>query len=158
MTMFAIVDEHDVIQEVVDAPSIDKVAAVFNVAQDRVRFCPEGAARGGKLSSDGNYDPPPLEPSPVPQEISRPQMIMALRFLDKITEPEAIDAMTIGAVPAAVQAVFDTMSPTNKFTATVRWAGASVIERDNPIVLALAASDGMSETELDDFFRFAVTL
>jgi len=98
------------------------------------------------------------QPAPVPASVSRRQLLLALTQMQLITGEEALAAATTGAVPAAVQAVFDNMEPADKLAAQITWASMSVAERDNPLVAALAAANGMTSAEVDDFFRLAAGL
>jgi hypothetical protein len=95
---------------------------------------------------------------PVPASISRRQLLLALAQMGLISGEEALAAAQTGAVPAAVQAVFDNMQPADKLSAQITWASMSVAERDHPLVLALAQANDMSAGEIDDFFRLAASL
>lgn len=97
-------------------------------------------------------------PEPVPSSISRRQLLLALTQMEMIDGEEALAAAQTGAVPAAVQAVFDNMQPADKLAAQITWASMSVAERDNPLVAALAQANDMSSDEIDDFFRLAASL
>lgn len=91
-------------------------------------------------------------PVPVPYTITRRQMILQLVAQELITPEEALDAATTGAVPAAVQAVFDNLEPMDQLAAEITWATMSVAERDNPLVAALAAANEMTDQDVDAFF------
>ena len=90
----------------------------------------------------------------VPDRISSRQLLIGLMTESVITESEAIEAARTGAVPAAIQAVFDKLpSAGERAAAAITWAKMSVVERDHPLVDALAAANGMSEADVDAFFQ-----
>lgn len=97
-------------------------------------------------------------PAPVPSFVSRRQLLLALTHMEMIDGEEALAAAQTGAVPVAVQAVFDNMQPADKLAAQITWASMSVAERDHPLVAALAQANDMSSDEIDDFFRLAASL
>lgn len=107
--------------------------------------------------SEGNTPEPADPPSPPPvYPITRRQLLIALKTTGIISSAEAIAAAQSGAVPTAVQAVFDTLpSQDDKDSATITWASMSVAERTNPLVALLAAAHDMSEAVTDEFFRSA---
>lgn len=89
----------------------------------------------------------------VPASITSHQMLMGLLDAEMITEKEALDASRTGAVPATIQAIFDAL-PTarGRIDAAIRWAKMSLVERNHPLVSALAAANKMSEDDVDAFF------
>jgi hypothetical protein len=73
-----------------------------------------------------------------------------------ITAAEGIAAAQTGAVPAAVQAVIDTLpSQAAKDAATITWASMSECDRDNALVAALAAahSPPLTSAQVDALFQ-----
>lgn len=98
------------------------------------------------------------QPGPVPASITRRQLLIALAQMEIISGEEALAAAKTGAVPTAVQAVFDNMQPADKLAAEITWASMSVAERANPLVAALAQANGMTDAEIDDFFRLAASI
>jgi hypothetical protein len=110
---------------------------------------------------NGVYSPPVVpepEPPPVPASITRRQMLLQLALSEMITGQEALAAAQTGAVPAAVQAVFDQLEPADKLAAEITWATMSEADRGHPLVAALAATQAMTEADIDDFFRAAALL
>lgn len=90
----------------------------------------------------------------VPDSISSRQLLIGLMTESVITESEAIEAARTGAVPAAIQAVFDKLpSGAERAAAAITWAKMSVVERNHPLVDALAAANGMSDADVDAFFQ-----
>jgi hypothetical protein len=101
--------------------------------------------------------PAPAQP-PVPTEISRRQMLLAMTGAAIITQAEALDAARTGAVPAAIEAAFAKLPAADAFAARVTWASMTVVLRGDPLVAALAASRSMTTTQVDDLFRTASAL
>lgn len=103
------------------------------------------------------YVEPP--PAPPPSSISRREFYQGLAVAEKITKDEALAAIKTGTIPAALQAMIDSMSDEDAaFKAECLLAGASGFERDNPLVMIFAINEGMSETEVDDFWRLCSSL
>lgn len=86
--------------------------------------------------------------------LTRRQMLLGLKAGGYITAQEAVDAAATGAIPAAVQAIFDNL-PTQdeRDDAAITWASMSVCERMNPLVIALGAANGLTAEQLDTFFE-----
>lgn len=105
-------------------------------------------------AAGGLIDPYVAPPPPVPESVTRRQMLIGLATAGFITTAEAIAAAQSGAVPAAVQAVFDALpTQADKDAAAITWAAMSVAERGNALVAALAAAQGLSSAQVDDLFR-----
>lgn len=101
--------------------------------------------------------PAPLPPVPV--SISRREFYQGLAVAGKITKEEALAAIKTGTIPAALQAMIDGMTDADAaFKAECLLAGASDFERDNPLVMVFAIKEGMSESEVDDFWRLCSSL
>lgn len=96
----------------------------------------------------------PAPPPPVPVSVSRREFYQGLAAAQKITKDEALAAIKTGTIPAALQAMIDGMTDEDAaFKAECLLAGASDFERDNPLVMIFAIKEGMSEKEVDDFWR-----
>lgn len=97
-------------------------------------------------------------PLPVPEEISRRQFYQGLAVEGFITKQEAIDAMD-GVLPTAIQGVINSISDEDaKFNATMLLKGATEFERSHQLVAVFAASQGLSEAEVDNFWRSCAEL
>lgn len=107
---------------------------------------------------DGKILIPPVVNLPVPSSISRRQIMTGLALAGWITEQEAIDALSTGARPAAVEAVISSLPEEDQFDALTKWIGFTEAYRTDPLVLALAAAEGKSEAEIDDFFRMCAAI
>ncbi len=106
-------------------------------------------------SWNGSVFTPPIEPPApvvVPYDITTRQFLIAAALGGIITQQEAIDAATTGAVPAAIQVVFDQLPEEQAFAAQITWAKMTTIPRVDPLVEAVGAMFGMTDEELDQFF------
>jgi hypothetical protein len=93
----------------------------------------------GKWRETWTIDAAP--PPPVPQEVSRLQARLALISIDKWD---------------ITKAYFE--EPERTAEEVAFFEDATVYRRDNPVMIAAAESVGVTETELDELFRLAVTL
>ena len=94
----------------------------------------------------------------VPDKISDRQFFQAFAMAGLITKAEAIDAVAIGAVPAAMEAFFAGMSDYEEFAARMLLQGATTFERHHPLVEAFGAMNGMTPQQVDDLWRMAAGL
>lgn len=106
----------------------------------------------GWLYADGEFSPPPPPPPAIPESVDRRQILTGLALVGWITEAEAEAALTIGARPAAVDAVINALPEDQRFHARMKWAGFKNAYRDDDMVAALAAIEGKTAQEIDEFF------
>lgn len=93
------------------------------------------------------------EPSlPVPQEMSFAQMLIGLVAEGWITQAEGM-AWLGGNVPAPVSALIAQLPQSQQFAALARAVRPSVVLRNDPLVAGLAALQGKTDVQMDDFFR-----
>lgn len=85
------------------------------------------------------------------------QLLIGLVAQGWITEAEG-EAWLAGTLPAAVLAVIATLPAPAQFAAKARAARPSIIERSDPLVAALGAAQGKTDTELDAFFTTYATV
>lgn len=121
----------------------------------------------GNVWVDTRNGEPPAEdveaflnpPTPVSTSITRRQLLIGLKNAELISAQEAIAAATAGAVPKAIQAIFDAL-PTQaaRDDATITWASMSVVERAHPLVAMVGQANDMSEWEIDEFFIACVLI
>jgi hypothetical protein len=109
---------------------------------DTVQIFPESAA----LSSAKGYKvipPPPAPPAPVPGEIAnwRAKAVLGLA----------------GLLPA-VEVALNAVPEPNRTVALAAWNGGADLARNGPTVLALAATLGLTDAQVDDLFRQASAL
>ena len=99
--------------------------------------------------------PPPA----VPNSISDRQFAHALALSGLLTETEALAWVKVGEVPAALQVVVDAISDNDvRFGANMLLGGATVFERDHPMVSALAAGLAMSSEQIDAIWQLGASL
>lgn len=112
----------------------------------------------GHVWDDGEWIAPPPAPEAVPPSVTRRQIITGLGKAGWITKQEALDALAVGARPAAVEALIDALPEEDQFDALTKWIGFTEAYRDDPLVLALAQAEGKSEHEIDEFFRLCAAI
>jgi len=86
----------------------------------------------------------PAPPAPVPQSVSMRQARLAL-----------LQAGLLDQVDAAIAAIED---PTARREAEITWNYSTEVDRDDLLVAQLAATFGLTPTQVDDLFRQAATL
>lgn len=95
-------------------------------------------------------DPPEINPVLPAPLITRRQLLIGLMTEGFITSDECLAAAS-GAVPAAVQAIFDSMipDPVERTKAIVTWATVRDVLREDGLTKMLQASRNLSDAELD---------
>ena len=89
----------------------------------------------------------------VPVAISRRQFFQMLAKQGIISKQEALDAIRIGAVPAAIQTMVDEIEDEDqRFNAEMLLSGAAEFQRSHPLAAQIGALQGMSIEQIDDFF------
>jgi hypothetical protein len=100
---------------------------------------------------------PSIQPYvPVPEvviipDLSFPQLLIGLVAEQWITEADG-DAWLAGTLPSAVLGVISSLPTQMQFPAKARALRPSVVIRADPLVAALAAYEGKTPEELDEFF------
>jgi len=100
---------------------------------------------------------PSIQPYvPVPEvviipDLSFPQLLIGLVAEQWITEVDG-DAWLAGTLPTAVLEVISSLPSEMQFPAKARALRPSMIVRADPLVAALAAYEGKTPEELDEFF------
>lgn len=100
----------------------------------------------------GKWQATPPAPAPVPQEMSFAQLLIGLVAEGWITEAEG-DAWTNRQLPAAVNTLIAGLPQAQRFAARAKAKLPSVVLRNDALVVALAAQQGKTAEQLDDFFR-----
>src|SRR5690554_3684023 len=77
-------------------------------------------------------------PNPIPQSVSRRQLLTGLAIVGWISEQEAEAALATGAMPVAVENVINSLPEEHRFPARMKWIGFQTAYRDDPMVAALA--------------------
>lgn len=106
------------------------------------------------VESNVTIEPYVAPPVPVPDLTAR-QFMIALHLSGLITEAEARDGNT---TPAAIDAVFSTLSPSEAAAARITWAKMTSVPRNDPMVDALGPVFNKTPEEIDDFFRQAALI
>ena len=89
--------------------------------------------------------------------ITRLQFLIAAAGAGILTPAEAEES-SLGNIPAPIQAVFDTLSPADALGARIVWRTMTKIERNEPLVAAVAAAQGMTSEQVDAFFLSAAAI
>lgn len=111
--------------------------------------------------ADGN-EPDPYEPpvvvEPVPDTISDRQFFQQLAIAGVISQEEALAAVKTGDIPAALSGFIAALDDAARFNAEMLLSGATIFARNHPLTDAIAAAQGMTPEQVDDFFRAAAAL
>jgi hypothetical protein len=97
-------------------------------------------------------------PPPVPETVSRRQLLIALAAAGLITEAEALAAARTGEVPAAIDAVFAALPKEQALAARITWATMTVVERDHPLIQAVIDAKIVTAEQVDALFQAAAKL
>lgn len=89
------------------------------------------------------------QPEPIPQSLTFAQLLIGLVAEGWITESEG-NAWLEGRIPDAAEMLIATLPEGQRFAARARASRPSVVMRDDPLVIALAASQ---KRDLDPFFQ-----
>lgn len=149
--------------------SRDPIEGGIGITEQQYQAALAGMLAGKIVTIDGGFavvDPPSPDPDPEPEpgqeeflpDISRRQFYQGLALSEFITKAEALAAME-GALPSPIQDVIDDLpDPDDQFEAAMLLKGASTFRRSHPLVAAFAAARELSETDVDDFWRFCAGL
>lgn len=92
--------------------------------------------------------------APVPQSVTRRQLMIGLVQAGVITVAEWQSSYSTGDLPAAVQAAVAALpTEAERIAAQITWAEMERAERDHPLIVSLAAHVGVSTAQMDDYFR-----
>jgi hypothetical protein len=102
-------------------------------------------------------------PAPIPftpDEISDRQFAHGLAKppYSLMTQAEALAFVQTGTLPAAFEALIDALPTEVQFDVRMLVTGATVFNRPHPTTAILAAAFGWTDTQRDDFWRFAGAL
>ena len=143
-----------------DATKLFPVNQLLLEVTDYVGSDPQ-AELGGKEYVDATQafiEVPP--PAPVVSDISKRQFYQMLAIKGIISPKEALDAVRIGSIPAAIQEILDETitDPAEKFGAEMLLAGANSFTRNHHLTVAIGTKYGMNPAQMDDFFTSASAL
>lgn len=100
--------------------------------------------------------PPPAPPAPI--ILTNRQLFAALALTGFITEAEALAAGRAGAVPAAIDAVFESRPAQDAFLARLTWATMREVPRDHPLISAMIAANLATSEQVDGIFTLGASL
>ncbi len=111
--------------------------------------------------SQGNQPEPPEEivDTLIINSISDRQFFQQAAIQGFITQEDALQAVKTGFIPAPLQAIVDTITdPTDKFNAEMLLSGATEFQRQHPLTTVIGTAFGMTEDDINTFFRSASNL
>ena len=132
--------------------------------EDILDAYPEGTVEipvrpGENFVWDGEKWAPSGPPAPVaPETISDRQFFQALANRQLITKAEALAAVSVGTLPAAMDALLAGMSEDDEFAARMLLQGATQFNRSHPLTQAFGAGFGMTPTQIDELWIEAEAL
>jgi hypothetical protein len=97
-------------------------------------------------------------PPPVPEVITRRQLLIALVAAGLIDTGEAIAAAKTGEVPVLIDAFFSTLPPAQQTAARITWATMTQVERHHPLVQAVIDAQLATAEQVDALFTAAAQL
>lgn len=115
-------------------------------------------AQTGTQTVDESYEPEPAGPEPVPQIISRRQFYQGLALAGLITREESLLALT-GTLPAALLAIVNGIPDEDAaFAAQAHLLASGEFDRAHPLIPVFAAGQGMTDNDVDEFWRLCAGL
>jgi len=117
------------------------------------RFWPELMAMTNNGADISPYVAPP---APIPM-VSRRRFFQQAAIAKIITEDEALAAVTMGTLPAAVTEFIGSLPDDQQFGAKMLFA-VNEFDRSSAMADAFGASLGMTANQIDDFFTAASKL
>lgn len=97
-------------------------------------------------------DPTP-DPTPyVPETISDRQFFQVLAIRQLITKQEALAAVSVGTLPAAMEVMVTSLPEDDEFAARMLLQGATQFNRSNPLTQAFGAGFGMTPEQIDELW------
>jgi len=153
-------DVYLAVVDITDANGERYEAEHVSRASDPYGLGPTVRAAIDQWIADGKPVLPYVEPPlPVPEVISRRQFYQGLAVTGKISQADALAAIKTSTVPPALQVMLDAMTdPDEQFAADMLLSGAGNFNRSHPLVMVIAVAEGMSEQDVDDFWRLCAAL
>jgi len=103
--------------------------------------------------------PPSDEPEAVPTRIiSDRQFFQQLALAGFIERSEALAAVKTGEIPQALSGLLDNLPVDARFNAEMLLSGATQFDRYHPLVAQIAAAQGMTDADVDQFWLAASAL
>jgi hypothetical protein len=109
--------------------------------------------------AEGNTIPPYIAPPPpVPDQISDRQFFQQLSIMGLITQAEALSAVQVGTIPAAMETFIGSLPSDSQFSARMVLTGATTFQRSHPLVAMFGAAQGMTSAQIDALWIAASAL
>ena len=106
----------------------------------------------------GGVIAPYVAPAPAVITLTNRQLFFALALAGMITEAEALAAGRTGEVPAAVEAEFAKLPPTDAFLARLTWATMREVRRDHPLIAVMVAANLATDAQVDAVFALGASI
>lgn len=135
----------------------EHVHVKYSPLPERFTEVPPPSGPGYPVWVDGAWElreEPATPKPPVPEKVSRYQVITGMALKGWISEEEAEAALAVGDRPAAVDAAIESLPENQRFRVRMKWIGFKDAYRDDTLVNALAIAQGLNDEEVDDFFIF----
>jgi hypothetical protein len=109
--------------------------------------------------AEGNTIPPyAAPPPPTPDQISDRQFFQELSIMGLITQAEALSAVQVGTIPAAMETFIGSLPSAQQFSARMVLTGATTFQRSHPLVAMFGAAQGMTSAQIDALWIAASAL
>jgi ribulose 1,5-bisphosphate synthetase/thiazole synthase len=118
----------------------------------------DGSARIGGVWDGVVFRPPEPAPEPVPNVISRRQLLIALAAAGFISAEEALAAAETRARPPQLDAIIATLPEDAALAARITWATMTEARRGDALFAALIAAGHATAEQVDEIFRAASQL
>jgi hypothetical protein len=93
-----------------------------------------------------------------PWNVEWPELVLS-DVPSKVTRRQAIAALTLGGYLSQIETALNAIEDaTQKTVAEIFWKESLHFERNNPLLNQLASAIGMTQSDLDELFRQAVSL
>lgn len=97
-------------------------------------------------------------PAPQPSLEEIAEVVIPPKAPTEVTMRQARLALADAGLLPAVDAAIEGMQEPQKTAARIEWEYSGTVQRNKPLVLALAPALGLTETQLDELFVRAATL
>lgn len=129
--------------------------AAASGADDWSRYLAAGLPTLAELQAEV----PQLMPPSTPRVITDRQFAQGLAIRGFISQQEALDWVSAGTLPAAIAAFVDSVpDPVQQFAARMLLTGATIFERDHPLVAEFGDQVSLDAAELDELWAFCASL
>lgn len=145
-------------------PYADLPADLIEITDEYHAELMEAQRAGKEIVAGADGVPQAVDPQPIAAAVLRDmmtlsftQLLIGLNAEGWLTTAEA-DGWLDGTLPAPVVALIASLPSDQQFAARARAKRPTVVERLNPLVVALAAATGKTDADLDAFFQAYATV